>query len=89
MAYPEVMASIRTKQVAQEMLLVKEAYVHELKASGNHVPQQENKRKEDTMPFGINLFNEKPSYTLRAQACASATFSLSLLPDLFIGLPSV
>ncbi|KAL0027925.1 hypothetical protein WJX79_003037 [Trebouxia sp. C0005] len=34
MAYPEVMASIRTKQVAQEMLLVKEAYVHELKASG-------------------------------------------------------
>lgn len=40
MAYPEVMASIRTKQVAQEMLLVKEAYVHELKASGNHVPQQ-------------------------------------------------
>ncbi len=40
MAYPEVMASIRTKQVAQEMLLVKEAYVHELKASGNYVPQQ-------------------------------------------------
>ena len=39
MAYPEVMASIRTKQVAQEMLLVKEAYVHELKASGKHVPQ--------------------------------------------------
>lgn len=39
-AYPEVMASIRTKQVAQEMLLVKEAYVHELKASGNHVLQQ-------------------------------------------------
>lgn len=34
MAYPEVMASVRTKQVAQEMLLVKEAYVHELKASG-------------------------------------------------------
>ena len=37
MAYPEVMASIRTKQVAQEMLLVKEAYVHELKASGDSV----------------------------------------------------
>lgn len=33
-AYPEVMASIRTRQVAQEMLLVKEEYVHELKASG-------------------------------------------------------
>ena len=33
-AYPEVMASIRTRQVAQEMLLVKEAYIHELKASG-------------------------------------------------------
>ena len=37
MAYPEVMASVRTKQVAQEMLLVKEAYVHELKASGKSV----------------------------------------------------
>ena len=33
-AYAEIMASIRTKQVAQEMLLVKEAYIHELKASG-------------------------------------------------------
>lgn len=33
-AYPEVLASVRTKQVAQEMLLVKEQYVHELKASG-------------------------------------------------------
>ena len=37
MAYPEVLASIRTKQVAQEMLLVKEAYVHELKASGTFI----------------------------------------------------
>ena len=33
-AYPEVIASIRTRQVAQEMLLVKEAYIHELKSSG-------------------------------------------------------
>ena len=34
-AYPEVLPSVRTKQVAQEMLLVKEEYVHELKASGD------------------------------------------------------
>ena len=34
LAYPEVLACIRTMQVAQEMLLTKEAYVHELKASG-------------------------------------------------------
>lgn len=33
-AYPEVMASIRTRQVAQEMLLAKEAHIHELKSSG-------------------------------------------------------
>ena len=39
MAYPEVLASIRTKQVAQEMLLVKEAYIHELKASGDSLHQ--------------------------------------------------
>ena len=40
MAYPEVLASIRTKQVAQEVLLVKEAYMHELKASGLLLPLQ-------------------------------------------------
>ena len=33
-AYPEVMASIRTRQVAQEMLLAKEAHIYELKSSG-------------------------------------------------------
>lgn len=33
-AYPEVLASVRTKQIALEVLLVKEAYVHELEASG-------------------------------------------------------
>ncbi|KAL3158150.1 Son of sevenless 1, variant 2 [Trebouxia sp. C0010 RCD-2024] len=33
-AYPEVMASIRTRQVAQEMLLAKEAHIHELRSSG-------------------------------------------------------
>ena len=33
-AYPEVLASVRSRQVAQEMLLVKEAYIHELQASG-------------------------------------------------------
>ena len=39
-AYPEVMASIRTRQVAQEMLLAKEAHIHELRSSGwpSHVP---------------------------------------------------
>lgn len=40
-AYPEVMASIRTRQVAQEMLLAKEAHIHELKSSGEvHVGAQ-------------------------------------------------
>lgn len=34
-AYPEVLASVRTKQIALEVLLVKEAYVHELQASGD------------------------------------------------------
>ena len=36
-AYPEVLASIRTKQVAQELLLFKEEYIGELEASGDHM----------------------------------------------------
>lgn len=41
-AYPEVMASIRTRQVAQEMLLAKEAHIHELRSSGLSLPIQQS-----------------------------------------------